>query len=84
MDVIVAWKRVVTLEVTNQVFNIMTSNPFLSVLECQDWARLYVTYQGLFGEFFFLLLCPGVEVGGFCIYGWVEGLKVKLSLALGI
>lgn len=33
---------------------------------------------------FFLLLCPGVEVGGFCVDGWVEGLKVKLSLTLGI
>ena len=30
------------------------------------------------------LLCPGVEGGGFCIDGWVEGLKVKLSLAPGI
>jgi len=50
VDVIVAWKRVVMLEVTNQVFNMVTSNPFLSALECQDWARLYVTYQGLFGE----------------------------------
>ena len=44
MDVMVAWKRLVMLEVANQVFNIVTSNPFLSALECEDWARLYVTY----------------------------------------
>jgi len=29
------------------------------------------------------LLRPGAEGGGLCINGWVEGLKVKLSLAPG-
>jgi len=38
---------------------------------------------GLFGEKGFFL-GPGVEGGGLCIDGWVDGSKVKLSLAPGI
>ena len=33
---------------------------------------------------FFVLLCPGVEGGGLCIDGWVDGLKMKLWLTPGI
>jgi len=47
-------------------------------------APCHVSYEVCLVEKFLLLLCLGVEGGGLCINGWVEGLKVKLWLTPGI
>ena len=57
-------------------------------VEIKRWekgsALCHASYRGYFGRKDFLLLCPEGEDGGPSINGWVEGLKVKLSLAPGI